>query len=312
MGISIKKQAAGIAVFFILMLGSAVFYYTGCSSISCVAEKFSSTGYGIATKNSTPTETDNKAIASLDTAVPAVKSVSAPAPLKIIQDIVSGEASDLTQTGIIAQTNHERTARGLPALSENQKLDAAATVKVNDMFAKQYFEHISPSGVGPDGLAERVGYAYIIVGENLALGNFADDQALLNAWMNSPGHRANILNARFEEIGAAVKQGMFEGREVWLAVQEFGRPRSSCPSIDPSLKQMIQNSKAQIESLQTSMDALRQEIDAMEPKWGNAYNQKVDEYNALIPSYNQLIEATKMLIDRYNNQVRLFNNCIAN
>lgn len=308
---SIKKQAIVIAALFILTLGSAVFYYTGCSSVSCVAEKFSPMGYETATKDSTSVGTSHTTIASLDTPVPTAKNVSAPTPLKIIQDIVSGGVSQLTQTGVIAQTNHERTTRGLLALSENQKLDAAAAAKVNDMFAKQYFEHVSPSGLGPGGLADRVGYTYVIVGENLALGNFADDQALLTAWMNSPGHRANILNARFEEIGVAVKQGMFEGREVWLAVQEFGRPLSSCPSIDPSLKQAIENSKAQIESLQTSMDSLRQEIDAMQPKWGDAYNQKVDEYNALIPAYNQLVEATKTLIDRYNTQVRLFNQCIA-
>src|SRR6185369_15716694 len=118
---------------------------------------------------------------------------------------------------------------GLPALKENALLDKAAKKKLDDMFAQQYFEHINPQGKGPSDLAKSVGYDYIAIGENLALGNFKNDAELVQAWMDSPGHRANILNKQYTEIGVAVGQGTYEGKKTWLAVQEFGRPTSSCP-----------------------------------------------------------------------------------
>ena len=68
------------------------------------------------------------------------------------------------------------------------------------------------------------------------MGNFKNDQDLVSAWLNSPGHRANILNTRFTEIGTAVLKGFYEGREVWMAVQEFGLPLSSCPNPDSKVK----------------------------------------------------------------------------
>ncbi len=294
-----------IIVLVVIVLGGGIVYQTGCGSIDCVTKTiFTAHTVSLATK-----ETTVPVPATTPTNIE--KKVSAPGPLKVLHDVILGEnQSELTRTGVINQTNSERIAQGLSKLSENSKLDASAAAKVNDMFAKQYFEHVSPSGVSVDKLAENVGYAYIVVGENLALGNFKDNQALVTAWMNSPGHRANILNVRFTEIGVSVKQGQFQGREVWLGVQEFGKPLSSCPSIDPLLKQSIEEDKTKTESLQTSLTALRQEIDSMQPKYGNAYNQKVDEYNSLIPSYNQLVEATRTLVDSYNTQVRLFNDCI--
>src|SRR5262249_8345343 len=122
-----------------------------------------------------------------------------------------GDASanvTLTQAGVIKWTNIQRQENGaLPALTVNAKLNESAQLKLKDMFAKQYFEHVSPSGVGPDGLANEVGYAYASIGENLALGNFADDRALVQAWMDSPGHRANILGKSYREIGVAVGKG---------------------------------------------------------------------------------------------------------
>jgi uncharacterized protein YkwD len=112
-----------------------------------------------------------------------------------LRNYTDAPTSKLTVTGTIYWTNQQRGQNNLPALKENLKLTQAAQLKVKDMFDKQYFEHISPQGVGPAGLAETVGYDYIAIGENLALGNFKDDQALVEAWMNSPGHRANILSS---------------------------------------------------------------------------------------------------------------------
>src|SRR3989344_5440335 len=92
---------------------------------------------------------------------------------------VGGKANNvvLVKSNVIAQTNLQRQANGgLPALVENIKLNAAAMVKAQDMFEKQYFEHVSPSGVGPGELVKAYGYDYIVTGENLILGNFKSEK----------------------------------------------------------------------------------------------------------------------------------------
>lgn len=315
------KFFAIIVTIIILATGGGFYVYQSCQQGNCPLEKFfvnkgepaSPVFEDPTSKRShveVPTGTETATSAPKTSPVPVPQKVVTPGPLKIIKDAVAPSVARLTRSGVIDWTNRNRSVQGVASsLSENAVLDRAAEAKVDDMFAKQYFEHVSPSGVGVDKLAESVGYEYIVVGENLALGNFKDDETLVTAWMNSPGHRANILNARFQEIGVAVRRGTFEGREVWLAVQEFGRPLSSCPSVNPALKQAIENNKTQTESLKNSIEALKQELEAMEPKWGDAYNQKVDQYNSLVAPYNQLVEATRALVDNYNIQVRAFNEC---
>jgi len=150
-------------------------------------------------------------------------------PGKLIGPIKSTRASQLNPQKIIYWTNYYRSQNNLAQLTSNTLLTKAAQEKVNDMFSKQYFEHVSPSGVSPSDLVTSVGYAYKVSGENLALGDFLDEKDLVDAWMNSPGHRANILNKDYSEIGVATGLGKFEDRtSTWLAVQEFGKPLPNC------------------------------------------------------------------------------------
>ncbi|HYC34592.1 MAG TPA: CAP domain-containing protein, partial [Candidatus Paceibacterota bacterium] len=149
-----------------------------------------------------------------------------PDPLISKKAAVSG---NLTVSVIVTETNNQRKANGLSELGVNELLTRAAQMKLDDMFKNQYFEHESPDGKGPGEVAEAAGYRFLTVGENLALGSFADEKDLVQAWMDSPGHRANILGTQFTEIGIAAKKGMFKGEEVWIAVQEFGKPLSACP-----------------------------------------------------------------------------------
>jgi cysteine-rich secretory family protein len=216
----------------------------------------------------------------------------------------------LTREGVIIYTNHQRGENGaLPPLHENTLLDHAAEIKLQDMFDRQYFEHVSPSGRGPSDLANQVGYKYVLVGENLALGNFKDDQTLVAAWMDSPGHRANILNTRYQEIGVAVGRGMFEGRETWLAVQEFGLPLSSCPQPSASLKSQIDANQRQIDQLEADLAVRKADMDSK--RYDNAtYNRKVEEYNREVNELNALINETKQLVSQYNLQINQFNNCL--
>lgn len=245
-----------------------------------------------------------------NTVAEVVKEVSAPPPLRAEEE--SPNAS-LTRDGILAWTNVARRDNGgLPALTLNAKLNAAAEAKVKDMFDKQYFAHASPSGAGPDELAEQAGYAFLSVGENLALGNFADDQTLVQAWMDSPGHRANILG-NFSEIGIAVGRGTYEGRSTWLAVQEFGRPLAACPQPDAALQTRIEADKTLLAQLGAQADALHAEIEASKKprtqEQVDAYNAKVDEYNALARQIDALSEQIQGEVTVYNGQVQAFNAC---
>lgn len=233
------------------------------------------------------------------------KEISAPPPLRLMRQ---APAAVLTKAGVIGLTNIERENNGLAALSESAVLDADAELKLQDMLAKQYFAHVSPEGHDPAYWAGQVGYEYILIGENLALGNFANDRELVDGWMNSPGHRANILNPRYEEIGVAVGQGTFEGRATWLAVQVFGKPLASCAQPDKNLKAQIDDLKSQIAAFSQELDTWRREIEAMSPR-DLTYRQKVDEYNTLVAQYNQLVDEAKSLIAIYNDEVQLFNAC---
>ncbi len=233
--------------------------------------------------------------------------ISSPPPLRAIKEFPE---TFLMCSGIIAWTNIQRDNYGLSSLVENEQLSAAAALKAQDMFKKQYFSHISPSGVNTGNLITTAGYRFIAVGENLALGNFKDDKALVQEWMDSPGHRENILSSRYAEIGVAVAEGIFEGRSTWIAVQEFGLPLSSCPEINGLLKVQIEKNEVQLQIIEKELAAKRKELNSIRPKWGTKYNEKVNEYNALVAQYNDLSQATKALIDKYNKQIRAFNVCV--
>ncbi len=238
----------------------------------------------------------------------AKKQVTTPPPLKAIEE---APKSFLTQSGIIKLTNLEREKYGLPPLKESSALNLSATLKTKDMLAKQYFDHISPSGKSVADLVEMVEYQFISIGENLALGNFENDEALVQGWMNSPGHRANILSLQYQEIGVAVLRGDFAGKTTWLAVQHFGLPLNVCPQPSENILAKITANQAQIKNLDSTLKELLVEIKMFKPKWGSGYNQKIEYYNNLVSQYNNLFNLTQELINQYNNQVILFNDCVS-
>lgn len=220
-------------------------------------------------------------------------------------------AVTLLQSKIIAETNLQRQQNGdMPSLKENITLNKVAAAKANDILLNQYFEHISPSGIGPGDLAQKYGYEYIIVGENLILGNFSSEKEVVQDWMNSPGHRANILNDRYTEIGVAIIKGIYKGESVWIGVQEFGLPLSTCNQPSVSLKSTIDFDKKQLDILSLQIDERKSQIENTNKK-SPAYQQMVDDYNQLVEQYNLLAEEVKMNIANYNNQVNIFNNCVA-
>lgn len=184
---------------------------------------------------------------------------STPGPLRAGQE---GAGAPLTRPGILQWTNNERERAGRKPLAEDPVLTNAAERKLADMFARQYFAHDNPDGNGISVVVQDLGYAFLRVGENLALGNFGSDADLVAAWMASPGHRENLLSPGFTEIGIAVAPGTFEGRRTWMAVQVFALPASACPSVDADILARARREETALKALAAELDTERDAIEA--------------------------------------------------
>ena len=126
---------------------------------------------------------------------------------------------------LVQFANASREDENVAGLTVNPLLQQSATLKALDMAKKGYFSHVSPDGTTPWSWFGQVGYQYTNAGENLAV-NFIDSRDVHTAWMESPGHRANILNEVYTEIGIATATGVYQGREAVFVVQHFGKRAS--------------------------------------------------------------------------------------
>ncbi len=115
-------------------------------------------------------------------------------------------AINTTPSGLLASTNNEREQNALSDLTLNSTLSQAAQAKANDMITRNYWSHTTPDGKEPWVFINQVGYQYQAAGENLAYG-FSDNASTVTGWMNSPGHRANILNGTYSEVGFGIAHG---------------------------------------------------------------------------------------------------------
>lgn len=104
------------------------------------------------------------------------------------------------ESEVIRLVNEERRKNGLSPLQANWELSRVARYKSQDMRDKRYFSHTSPTYGSPFTMMQNFGIRYRSAGENIAMGQ-RTPAAVVNAWMQSSGHRANILNASFTEIG---------------------------------------------------------------------------------------------------------------
>ncbi len=146
-------------------------------------------------------------------------------------------ANTIDATDVMSRINEQRTQRFIPALTTNSRLISAASSKAKDMLARSYFAHVDPDGnyVWPKIVA--AGYSpYTNLGENLAM-DFSDAGAVVTAWMNSPTHRANIVNPTFEDQGLSSVAGIYEpNHDTIMLVSLFGKLQktSSAPSPAPA------------------------------------------------------------------------------
>lgn len=128
------------------------------------------------------------------------------------------------QSEVVVHTNEARVAEGEGVLTENALLTAAAYAKAADMAEKGYFAHVGPTGKEPWEWLQEIGYDYRAAGENLAV-RFVDSRDVVNAWMDSPTHKANIVKPIYTEIGIGVADGVYKGEKATYVVQYFGTPR---------------------------------------------------------------------------------------
>ena len=122
-----------------------------------------------------------------------------------------------TKGGILALVNRSRVKAGLRALQVSAALTRAAQAKADDMARRDYFDHNSPEGRTPWDFLAAEGYRYSDAGENLAAG-WRTDEELMQGWMASHGHRANILSRTFQETGI----GIARGAKGFVVVEMFG------------------------------------------------------------------------------------------
>src|SRR3954471_10376994 len=122
------------------------------------------------------------------------------------------DASNVAQVtdATLCLLNAERATAGLAPLAADSTLSQASTAYAGDMVARQFFAHESPDGGTLDQRLRAVGYSYEIAGENIAWGEgpLATPASIVDAWMHSEGHRTNILDGDFRQIGLGILSGV--------------------------------------------------------------------------------------------------------
>lgn len=131
----------------------------------------------------------------------------------------NGSGTISLEEQVVALVNEQRISRGLNPLTLNQNLTYIARIKSDDMANNNFFSHNSPTYGSPFDMLRHFGVTFTAAGENIASGQ-TTAESVMNTWMNSPGHAANILNDSYTEIGVGYSYN--NGRPIWT--QLFIRP----------------------------------------------------------------------------------------
>ncbi len=120
------------------------------------------------------------------------------------------DSSEINVPNVLTRMNKYRAAEGLPPLRADARLTKAAEDRMRHMEELGYWKHESPDGMSPFVWLAARDYAYAHAGENLANG-YETAGVLVDSWMESPGHRANILSKNYEDVGIAIIEGSTTG-----------------------------------------------------------------------------------------------------
>lgn len=136
-------------------------------------------------------------------------------------------ATEMSASNLLNLSNQKRAADAKGTLAMNSKLSAAAQAKANDMAARDYWSHNTPEGKEPWVFINNQGYSYYKAGENLAYG-FATSTDTINGWMNSPAHKANLLDNEFTEVGFGyINANNYQSSgEETIVVAMYARPQT--------------------------------------------------------------------------------------
>jgi uncharacterized protein YkwD len=243
------------------------------------------------------------------------------------QEVLSSEA-------VVSLTNNIRAINRLATLNENKFLNTIAEERAKDMLEKQYFAHISPTGEQASDLAQRVGYPYKIITENIASGMFLTNQKIIDGWMQSPGHRQNILSPEVREIGVSVMKGTMRGQDTWVSVQIFGLqspPVSAKLCTPPSqhLLNQIEAKRAELRGLNERLTNLSRELESektsieldrmlagKDSKRNHDLSVKIKTYNAKSNWHNESLAEIKAkeavvnsMVVEYNRMLETYKEC---
>jgi uncharacterized protein YkwD len=144
-------------------------------------------------------------------------------------------ATEISSNRLLTETNERRVANHSQPLVMNEALSTAAQTKANDMAMHNYWSHYTPSGEAPWVFIDKSGYAYSKAGENLAYG-FGTSDETVNGWMNSPTHKANMLDNSFSEVGFGFANSADfnkSGHET-IVVAMYGRPNKQQTTVAAS------------------------------------------------------------------------------
>lgn len=144
-------------------------------------------------------------------------------------------ATNTSINGLLLATNSQRTANGQASLTLNSQLNSAAQAKANDMTARNYWSHNTPEGQEPWIFVDAAGYKYLKAGENLAYG-FTDSDGTVTGWMNSPSHKANMLDGAFSEVGFgfANSANFNNSGPQTVVVAMYGKPQALAATAQPA------------------------------------------------------------------------------
>jgi uncharacterized protein YkwD len=173
-----------------------------------------STGEPVVSTAPTPETTKAQPVTK---APPTIKAPAPPAAKPPAQNL-TGEAAD--EAAVLNLVNQERAKAGCNALTADSRLAKAAKAHSADMAARNYFDHSTPEGVTSDVRVTNAGYRWSAVGENIAFGQ-KDSASVMAAWMNSAGHRANILNCNYRNLGVGLA---YNPSRTPYWTQDFGTP----------------------------------------------------------------------------------------
>lgn len=151
--------------------------------------------------------------------------ISTTSDFKRLNSRVLSYATSMSDEGLLQSTNDARTESGLANLTFNTTLDKAAQAKAEDMASRDYWSHNTPDGYEPWIFIEKAGYRYYKAAENLAYGFDTSNSAVIG-WMNSPSHRANILDDELTEVGfGVVNMPNYQGKgPETIVVAMYGKP----------------------------------------------------------------------------------------